>query len=168
MAELTPEERQKIYEEEKARKEAQDTLKKDQSKKQSEKVAKGCLGCLVVIIIGFAVLSIFGRNRQVSTDSSNISSVPAPAVESPLKLEEFDWKTGEYGNNFLVGTVKNNSSKQFSYAQISFNLYDNNKNQVGTALANINNLEPNGTWKFEAVVLEDNATTAKFKELTGY
>jgi hypothetical protein len=39
---LTPDERQRIYEEEKARREAQDQLK-------DEKKRKGCLGCLTVI-----------------------------------------------------------------------------------------------------------------------
>ena len=37
-----------------------------------------------------------------------------------------------------------------SYLQIEYNLYDADGAQIGTALANINNLKAGGTWKFEA------------------
>jgi len=90
--------------------------------------------------------------------------------EKKSDLELLDWKitTGEYGNTTITGRVKNNTSRELSYAQIQFNLYDASGAQVGTAMANVNNLEPNGIWKFEAVCLEDNFKTAKFKELTGF
>ena len=63
---------------------------------------------------------------------------------------------------------KNNSNKTYKYVQVSINLYDDSNAQVGSTLANINNLEPNGTWKFKAVVLERNTTKYQIKEIAGW
>lgn len=52
VTELTPEERQRIYEEEKARLEAQEQLKKE----QIQKTNKGCYGCLGVFVAVFAII----------------------------------------------------------------------------------------------------------------
>ncbi len=69
---LTPEERQRIYEEEKARLEAQEDLKRKQGEAQKRQKAKqqrqGCLGCLG--IIGFAlVIAVIGSLTQKSSSS---------------------------------------------------------------------------------------------------
>ncbi len=53
---LTPEERQKIYEEEKARAEARDKVAAD---KEADKTRKGCLGCLA-LVIGIPALIFWG------------------------------------------------------------------------------------------------------------
>jgi hypothetical protein len=68
----------------------------------------------------------------------------------------------------ITGTVVNRSPHKLAYAQITFNVYDGSGAQVGTALANINGLEPGGRWNFTAVALESNGTTYKFSELSGF
>src|SRR5262249_47489124 len=67
----------------------------------------------------------------------------------------------------ITGRVVNRRDRKLSYAQITFNLYDASGAQVGTALANINGLEPGGRWNFKAVGLEK-AATYKFSELSGF
>jgi hypothetical protein len=47
--------------------------------------------------------------------------------------------------------------------QITYNLYDESGARVGTALANINDLEAGGSWKFRAVTFTD-YRTYKFHE----
>lgn len=91
-----------------------------------------------------------------------------PSTESGLTVVSFNWATEEYGSRYLVGTVKNNTDKQYSYVQVEFNLYDNSGAQVGSTADNINNLEPHGTWKFKAMVMEEKATRAKLKGITGF
>jgi hypothetical protein len=74
------------------------------------------------------------------------------------------------GNDFsitITGTVENRSGRKLKYAQITFNLYDEEGAQVGTALANINNLEPGGTWKFKAVGFA-RCKSYKVSELSGF
>lgn len=69
---------------------------------------------------------------------------------------------------YVVGKVKNNSDKQYTYVQVEINLYDSNDNQIGSTLANVNNLEPGGTWKFEAPIFEEKAIKYKIKGITGF
>lgn len=68
----------------------------------------------------------------------------------------------------ITGIVVNRRRRKVDYAQISFNLYDDNGNQVGTALANITNLKPGGRWKFTARGFGKEFATYKFAELTGF
>ena len=74
---------------------------------------------------------------------------------------------GEFSSN-IVGVVKNNTDKDYSYLQISFTLYDIDGNVVGTAFANVNNIKAGGTWRFEAMFFEDNAATWELDEITGW
>jgi len=133
---------------------------------------KKILGCGLVLLLAIVVVGMIMSISSTAPSStpSNSSGVPrATAIpKKGLTLVRYDWKTGEYGNRFIAGTVKNESTKQYSYAQVEFNLYDDSGAQVGSALANISNLEAGSTWNFEAIVLEDKATKAKFKELTGW
>ncbi len=74
----------------------------------------------------------------------------------------------EFGTRYVVGTVKNNTDKEYSYVQVEINLYDDSGAQVGSTLDNTNNLEPGGTWKFKAVIMEDNATKYRIKDISGF
>ena len=67
----------------------------------------------------------------------------------------------------VTGTVVNRRTRALSYAQITFNVYDDSGAQVGSALANINGLEPGGRWNFKAVSFTK-GTTYKFSKLTGF
>jgi hypothetical protein len=35
-------------------------------------------------------------------------------------------------------------------------------------MANVNNLEPYGTWSFKAIVIDNNVSSYKFIEVTGF
>ena len=74
---------------------------------------------------------------------------------------------GEFSSN-IVGVVKNNTDKDYSYLQITFTLYDIDGNVVGSAFANVNNIKAGGTWRFEAMFFEDNAATWELDEITGW
>lgn len=68
----------------------------------------------------------------------------------------------------ITGTVENRRGRKLGYAQIQFNVYDKDGAQVGTALANVNGLEPGGRWSFKAVGFATGAATYKFSELSGF
>lgn len=101
-------------------------------------------------------------------ETSGTGETKGSETAQAFTVVNWKWKTGEYGNRYIVGTVKNNTNKQYSYVQIEFNLYDKSGAQVGSTMDNINNLEPQGTWKFEAIVMEDKATQAKLKGVSGW
>ncbi len=50
----------------------------------------------------------------------------------------------------ITGVAKNTSNKNYSYVSVEFSVYDTNGNNLGTAIANINNLSSGDTWQFEA------------------
>ena len=89
-------------------------------------------------------------------------------ITAALKLIDYKISTDEWGNKIIIGTVRNNSTIEFAYAQIEFNLYDKDGNQIGSTFDNINNLEPNKTWKFSAMIMEEGVKDVKFKGVTGY
>ena len=68
----------------------------------------------------------------------------------------------------ITGVVYNRNKRKLSYAQITFNIYDGSGAQVGSALANINGLEPDGTWKFSAIGVAENASKIKFDDMSGF
>ena len=133
----------------------------------------------IVIIIIAAIGSQGGNtgtggNEQVSGGTSNNSSSGSNAIATS-KVPDFEIVGDLTTENdafavYILGTVKNNKGKDLSYVQITFNLYDKDGNQVGTALANINNLEKDGTWKFKAMGMGVNGEIASYKlvEITGF
>jgi uncharacterized protein YaaR (DUF327 family) len=66
----------------------------------------------------------------------------------------------------ITGTIINRRKEKVAYTQITFNVYDQSGARVGTALANITDLEPGGRWNFKAVTFS-RFKTYKFAELVG-
>jgi len=72
---------------------------------------------------------------------------------------------------YLEGIVKNNTSYDYSYVQITFNLYDAQGNAIGSAMDNINGLKSGGTWKFKAIgLIDDPDDVARYElsEISGW
>jgi len=117
------------------------------------------------MLVSVLLMGLSGCSSEVaSSEISHQTASPAVQQQEQLTVTDFSWENEEYGTRYLVGTVKNNVNKEFSYCQIEFNLYDKeNGSQVGSTFDNINNLEADGTWKFKAIVMEDGATFAKLK-----
>jgi hypothetical protein len=119
---------------------------------------------IIVIIIAFTMFG--GENKgstnvQPTSQAANEDEKPDLELLNSKRITKGSWK-------YVTGTIKNNTSKEYSYVQVEINLYDNNENQLGSTLANVNNLEAGGTWKFEAIIYEEKATRYKIKEITGF
>lgn len=93
---------------------------------------------------------------------------PNKGVSQDLSVSGTRFKEGEYGSRSVVGSVKNSGKKTYGYAQVQINLYDGSGTQVGSTMANINNLEPGKSWDFEAPILEEKAETFKVMDITGF
>jgi hypothetical protein len=104
-------------------------------------------------------------NDLLLPDTASEPTQPKGGLEYQFDAK---WIRLEDGGFKIVGTVKNTSGRQYGYAQIVFSLYDKSGAPVGNAWANVNNLEAGGTWKFEALVVEDRAETFKFSDITGW
>lgn len=126
---------------------------------------------LVVIVLGGVIVSTNGGNNNGNTVSTGTGSTATQKEKFTLE-EGHTGSADQYGISYTIeGTIKNNTDKQYSYVQVTFNLYDANGAQIGTALDNINNLEANGLWKFKALgSLGDGKSVASYKvmEITGW
>lgn len=69
---------------------------------------------------------------------------------------------------YIKGKVKNCKGRDLSYAQISFNLYDEDGAQIGTAFDNISGLKKDGIWKFEAMVLDEDVDSWEFDSMDSW
>ncbi|CDE72559.1 uncharacterized protein BN810_00195 [Acidaminococcus sp. CAG:917] len=104
---------------------------------------KFCLfGCLILVILICSVTVFSG-----CSDSTKRYEF----VEGPTLSVEYTQYLGYTAT--VSGCLKNNTSKEYTYACVTFGLFDENGVQIGTALDNINYLQPNGRWSFEAISL---------------
>lgn len=122
--------------------------------------------CLVVFVV-FAMGSSNSKNTASNASSQSSSSQVAQEKKSDLEVLEHSTSSEQY-SNYVVGTVRNNSNKKYGYVQISINLYDDSGAQVGSTMANLNNLEPGGTWKFKALIMDKRASKYKIDKVTGF
>jgi len=127
-----------------------------------------------LIIIFLMIIAIFSAgccgatNTTVDKSGSLASGSGSSSSATDLQLVESHVETGDYGIKYIVGSIKNNGAKTYGYVHVTINLYDKTGAQVGSTLDNVNNLEPGGTWKFKAMWLEEDATSYKIKEITGF
>lgn len=147
--------------------------------KEVSKSAKSCPNCgkrlkmnlFLRIILFFVILSVAGAiisaitGDDLQEEAQKQQQEKYSFIEEP-KLEEEG--NEYYKTQYIVGTLKNNTNKKTNYVQIVFNLYDKDNNVVGSAFANINHIEADGTWKFKAMILEDEFDSFKFESVTGF
>jgi hypothetical protein len=102
----------------------------------------------------------YPNNKKVIAlrDDFNNSTVTKDGeINIPTKLTSSDGmlelENSSSSKQYVIGTIKNLSSESYRYVEVNINLYDSENNQVNSTMANINNLEPNGTWNFKAVII---------------
>lgn len=105
-------------------------------------------------------------NSNKDTTNATTSTTNTQQSQQPKNLTSQDGNLELLNNScsdgYIVGTIKNNSNYVYSYVEVDINLLDANGNQVGSTLANVNNLQANSTWKFKAVVT-DQGSVKKYK-----
>lgn len=127
---------------------------------------------IVLLILVGAINAAGGGNSTTPNSGTNENGQVENSTAKKEKFElvgEVETETDQFAT-YLKGIIKNNSGKDCSYVQVTFNLYDAEGNQIGTALDNINNLEADGTWKFKAMGIDVDGEIASYKlaEITGF
>lgn len=124
-----------------------------------------------IVLVGFVVLVVIGAigsggsNESMddgSSQESQVQQVQEPAPEPYAVTDEAMDSSNPY-YAYITGTLTNNTEDEKSYIQVSYNLYDADGAQIGTALANTNNLKAGGAWKFEAVSTVEPAKVASWE-----
>lgn len=92
-------------------------------------------------------------NTDVVVSIPNTSTVPTTQVKQEVSKPDLELIDHGVENGYIIGKIKNNTGKTYSYVQVEINLYDGNGNQVDSTISNVLNLEPYKTWSFSAVVI---------------
>ena len=125
---------------------------------------------------GALAFTLAGCSSDATTETtaSEAASTEAASTEAaPVEDYTVSDETLDTSNPYAAyktGTLTNNKDTDVSYVQVEYVLYDADGAQIGTALANTNNLKAGGSWKYEAYVTADAASIASFElaEITGF
>ena len=112
------------------------------------------LGCILFVIS--AVGSVSGDkkdNVSVSEKGNATQKTKETAKETKkeYEIENVDIEKDEF-STYVTGVLKNNGGKK-GYVQITVPCYDKDGAKLGDALANVNDIEANGKWKFKAMYM---------------
>lgn len=106
--------------------------------------------------------------KATAARQQEAAPTPAEPARPDLELLSKAGETGDFGMMTITGKIRNNTGKRYSYAQATFSIYNKAGEQVGSALANVNNLEPGGTWAFRAVGSAPGGERFKLAGITGF
>lgn len=131
----------------------------------------------IVLATQSAYSAAIDEAASSTVQTSDGASAAAPAAGETTSAESADKYsidgeelTGDAYSCKISGVYTNKADKDLSYVQVSYNLFDADGNQIGTALANTNNLADGGTWKFEAFgsAAVDEVASYKIGDVTGF
>ena len=129
-------------------------------KKQTNPLVKGSIIFFIVLMVIVGISSGMDEDQIQQEQREKYSF-----VEEAKIIEEGN----EYfKTKYITGAIKNTTDKKTSYIQIVFNLFDEDGNVIGSAMDNINHIDPDGVWRFKAIILEDDFDTFKFESITGF
>lgn len=141
--------------------------------RKKKPIGKIIIGILVVVVV-IALFAGANGSKEYSADSANsttgtqmssadssASSSEADEAKYVVTDEVLDTSNPYYA--YVNGTLTNNSGHDLNYIQVEYVLYDSDGAQIGTALANTNNLKSDGVWKFEAISTEGPDSVASFE-----
>ena len=127
---------------------------------------KKALVLLVGLLAASAVFAGCGVSQTTQTATNGTGTTQTKEKKEDLEVLEHSVVQDGY-LSYVVGKIKNNTNRTYSYVQVSINLYKG-ESQAGSTLANVNNLEPGGTWEFKAMVTNTDATSYKIVDVTGF
>lgn len=136
-------------------------------------VGKIVLIVVVALVVIGAIGSMGGNggaNQAATGDETQTSEQQSAEQTEPYTISDEQLDTSNGFAVYINGTLTNNTENEVNYIQVEYNLYDADGAQVGTALANTNNLKAGGTWKFEAVGTASPDEVASYErvDVTGF
>lgn len=146
----------------------------ENGKNMAEKKKKPIGKIVLIVVVVLVALGAFGSLSGGDKGGDSSTSAGAAKTEQteekkpeqePYTISDETLDTSNPYGVKITGTLVNNTDEDKSYLQIEYNLYDADGAQIGTALANINNLKAGGTWKFEATSMEKPEDVANWERV---
>ncbi len=120
------------------------------------------LGCVLFVVLAVGSVPSGSKdnvkvNNSSSQDSGTTQSSENNSTEQQSQQEakkEYEISDVKMSSNqfatYVTGVLKNNGGQK-GYVQIMIPCYDKDGAKLGDALANVNDIEANGKWKFKAM-----------------
>lgn len=117
-----------------------------------------------------------GKEEQTTPENSPTPTTPTETPKTQNSNEKFslieDHISSESNSfsTYIEGRITNNSDKELSYIQVTYSIYDDEGNTIGTCIDNENNIDAYGTWKFNAICASGVQNVARYelKGITGW
>ena len=107
---------------------------------------KKFLSILVAILMAIGLTGCFSSLADDDTNSSRYEFVGE--VDMSVDYNSY------WGYSVdIKGKLKNTSRSEFSYVSVTFAIYDEDGNQIETALDNMNYLQAGSVWTFNATMI---------------
>lgn len=117
------------------------------------------------------IVLISGCGKQNGTPPPAPASSTPPAQATPtnaqgLSLLDITITKNQAGKSVLKGNVSNSTTRKLDHATAEFKLFDKTGNEVGTAMASVDNLGAGFSWSFEVEIQPQDAAAAKLVGFT--
>lgn len=112
------------------------------------------LGCILFVISAVGSVSGDKKDNVSVSEKGNATQKTKETTKETKKeyeIENVDIEKDEF-STYVTGVLKNNGGKK-GYVQITVPCYDKDGAKLGDALANVNDIEANGKWKFKAMYM---------------
>lgn len=141
-------------------------IEQNQNKQKANNAAKS----IILIAVSFVIFIVTIVNLVI-VFSPSASKDKLKISNATLQVESYEYDNETHYTVYVKGTAKNIGGKNYSYASVEFSIYDANNYNLGTAIANINNLADGDTWQFSAMLIGDattEPTTFKLVKITAF
>lgn len=115
------------------------------------------IGCALFVILAVGSIpsdqkdnvKVNDKNNQTQTSGNNSEKQPKQEEKKEYEISNVKIKSDQFAT-YVTGVLQNNGGKK-GYVQIMIPCYDKDGTKLGDALANVNDIEANGKWKFKAI-----------------
>ena len=121
---------------------------------------------IVVLLLGSGCTKEDVPPAAAPAVAKPMAVAPPPASAEALSLLDFRFEKNQAGQWVLKGSISNTSPQTIKLATATFTLFDKKGAEIGTSIATVDNLEPGFAWTFEAQILQEGVTSAKFAGFT--
>ena len=110
-----------------------------------------------------AASSESGSANGDSAAPSDSNADDSAQADSDYTITDETFVDNGYGSYSITGTFTNATGRELSYVQVTYRMLDADGAQIGTALANTNNLPDGSAWKFDAMYFDSDVAPASYK-----
>lgn len=146
----------------------------DSEGKKKKPIGKIILGVVIAFLAIGVIGSMTGNSSGGDGNSDNSAAVSddKETKEQPKQEEQkqdpytITEEVADTSNSYdyaITGILTNNSGRDANSIMVTYNLFDADNNQIGTAMATASNLKAGGTWKFKASSLKSTNEVARYE-----